>query len=99
MTRLNYCYDCHQAHWAADCPKRNPPHIVTDTVTYPGPDVTKPVTITPNVALVTHAVTKHCPTCKCGKVYKSNAEKQRAYRARHKSDQLVQRLIDKRNGP
>jgi len=28
---------------------------------------------------------KHCPTCTCNRVYKTAAERQKAYRERHKA--------------
>ena len=91
MTRLNYCYDCRQAHWAADCPKRN---AVTQGVTQ---DATIHYTalraaveaMVPSSEKLNETWKKrrHCPTCHCNgkRVYKSAAERQRAYRLRHKA--------------
>jgi hypothetical protein len=69
------------------------PHVIPDTVLGVKPKTnrvtetpkldTKPVTKEPEVTKpVTDKQTKHCPTCRCIRVYKSNAERQRAYRAR-----------------
>jgi hypothetical protein len=56
---------------------------VTNLVT----TVTNPVTVTKAVTNVTHTSTpivqfRHCPTCRCIRVYASNAERQKAYRDR-----------------
>jgi hypothetical protein len=60
-----------------DKPKR-----VTNAVTRPSAE---PEIVTQGVTHVTQGVTeKHCPTCRCQRVYKSNAEKQKAYRAKKK---------------
>lgn len=105
MTRLNYCYDCRKAHWASDCPVRNPPKIVTKPVTPATVQtVTPPVTTTvkvgdmwedyrriygrtgqPSSEKLNEIVSKrrHCPTCRCHP--RTNAERQRAYRQRHKA--------------
>ena len=51
----------------------------------PLPKVVRPLMtrrVTNPVTPVTNPVTKHCPTCRCGKVYKSAAARQRAYRQR-----------------
>jgi len=87
MTRLNYCYDCRKAHWAADCPKRNPPKTVTQSVTLPPVQTvmqrngnTMPSSEKLNE---TWKKRRHCPTCRCHPM--TNAERQRVYRARHKA--------------
>jgi len=102
MTRLNYCYDCRKAHWAADCPKRNPPKSVTQPVTIATVQtVTPPVTKTVKAGEIwdryqrtgevpsseklneTWKRRRHCPTCRCHPM--TNAERQKAYRERHKA--------------
>ena len=70
---------CHEhGEWVGglndSCPK-----CVTQPVTERVQTVTQPVT---KPQPVTNPVTKHCPTCSCGKVYGSNAERQKAYRGR-----------------
>jgi hypothetical protein len=70
------CPLCKEKHYGVDhifkddSPKKR--DTVTESVTKPATGVTKRDTVT------------HCPTCTCGakKVHQSNAERQRAYRAR-----------------
>ena len=54
---------------------------VTNAVTNVG-SVTHPVTEVTNAVTVQFVSGKHCPTCRCAKVYADHAERQRAYRGR-----------------
>lgn len=94
--RGRYCYECStDQHWPGECPKRNVSRTVDISASKPNGsqkvDVAKK---TLRAKLLRDAVTKrdtvtpglHCPTCTCQKprVYKSNAERQKAYRDRGK---------------
>ena len=79
MTRPYHfgCLLLDKNHWPPDCPtvKRDAEPIIT---------AMSNVNVANDVTGVMVSVTKHCPTCTCPRVYKSNADKQRAYRERKK---------------
>jgi hypothetical protein len=100
MTKLNYCYECRAEHWPSECPKRIPAASAYVQPTMSSVDVTaieEPKVVTKREPITKRNVTKrdqvnvtehngvnrHCPTCRCFGP-RTVAERQRAYRDRHK---------------
>jgi Zinc knuckle len=86
---LMYCNNCGSPdHFAKDCTKPRGEYkpfkqIVSELEERQKKKLDKSVT---NDVTITNTVTKkkHCPTCTCTRVYKSNADRQRAFRERQK---------------